>query len=72
MLKQIKFSTRIYVGIIMIVLISNVLMCAINYWQMSNGMKQLVRLYASSIPEDLFLVSIILFCHQQYSALLFH
>ena len=54
MLKQIKFSTRIYVGIIMIVLISNVLMCAINYWQMSNGMKQLVRLYAASIPEDLF------------------
>ena len=37
MLKQIKFSTRIYVGIIMIVLISNVLMCAINYWQMSNA-----------------------------------
>ena len=51
MLKQLKFSTKTYAGIVVIVLTTIVLMGAINYWRMSSALEQLGREYISSTLE---------------------
>ena len=51
MLTHLKFSTKIYGGIVGIVLITIVLMGSINYWRMSNALEELGKEYISSTLE---------------------
>ena len=49
--RKLKFSTKMYIGVIFIVLMTIVFMGSINYWSMNKALKHLGRTYISATLE---------------------